>query len=34
MKNYSVVFSDRSKKELKKLDKRTGAFILSWVQKI
>lgn len=33
MKNYSVVFSDRSKKELKKLDKGTGAFILSWVQK-
>lgn len=30
---YRVMFSDRAKKELKKLNKNTSKFILSWISK-
>ena len=31
--SYHVEFTDGAKKELKKLDKQTSAFILGWVRK-
>lgn len=31
--NYKVVFTERAKKELKKLDKHTAALILGWIRK-
>ena len=33
MKKYKVVFSERAKKELKKLDKHISALIISWIEK-
>ena len=33
MKKYKVVFSERAKKELKKLDKHISALIIGWIEK-
>lgn len=33
MKKYKVVFSERAKKELKKLDKHTSTLIIGWIEK-
>lgn len=33
MKKYKVVFSERAKKELKKIDKHIATLIISWVEK-
>ena len=33
MKKYKVVFSERAKKELKKLDKHISVLIISWIEK-
>ena len=32
-KRYSVVFSQRAKKDLKKMDKQTSAMIIGWLEK-
>ena len=34
MKKYKVVFSERAKKELKKLDKHISALIIGWIKRI
>ena len=31
--NYKVVFSERAKKQLKKLDKQVSALIIGWLEK-
>ena len=31
--SYTVVFTERAKKDLKKLDKHTAALILGWIRK-
>lgn len=31
--NYKVVFSERARKELKKLDKHTSSLIIGWIEK-
>ena len=31
--NYKVLFTERARKELKKLDKHTAALILGWVER-
>ena len=31
--NYKLVFTDRAKKQLKKLDKHTAALIIGWLEK-
>ena len=31
--NYSVVFTDNARKELKKLDKHTASLIIGWIEK-
>ena len=33
MKKYKVVFSERAKKELKKLDKSISTLIIGWIEK-
>lgn len=33
MNVYKVVFSDRAKKSLKKLDKHTASLIIGWIEK-
>ena len=33
MKKYKVVFSERAKKELKKLDKHISSLIIGWIDK-
>ena len=33
MKQYKVVFSNRAKKDLKKLDKHIQALLIGWIQK-
>ena len=33
MKKYKVVFSQRAKKELKKLDKHISTLIIGWIEK-
>ena len=33
MKQYKVVFSDRAKKDLKKLDKHIQALLIGWIEK-
>ncbi len=33
MKKYKVTFSERAKKELKKLDKHIAALIIGWIDK-
>lgn len=33
MKTYKVAFTDRAKKELKKLDRHTLALIIGWIEK-
>lgn len=33
MKKYKVVFSERAKKELKKLDKHISTLIIGWIEK-
>ena len=33
MKKYKVVFSERAKKELIKLDKHISVLIISWIEK-
>ena len=33
MKKYRVVFSERAKKEFKKLDKHISALIIGWIEK-
>ena len=33
MKKYKVVFSERAKKELKKLDKHIFSLIIGWIDK-
>ncbi len=32
--NYKLVFTDKAKKQLKKLDKYTAALIIGWLEKI
>lgn len=31
--NYRIVFTDRAKKQLKKLDKHTSSLIIGWLEK-
>lgn len=31
--NYKIVFTDRAKKQLKKLDKHTSSLIIGWLEK-
>lgn len=31
--NYKLVFTDKAKKQLKKLDKHTAALIIGWLEK-
>ena len=33
MKKYTVVFSERAKKQMKKLDKHVAALIIGWIEK-
>lgn len=33
MKNYKVVFSERAKKDLKKLDRHIQSLIVGWIEK-
>lgn len=33
MKKYKVVFSERAKKQLKKIDKYISALIIGWIEK-
>ena len=33
MKKYKVVFTDRAKKQLKKMDKYTASLIIGWIEK-
>ena len=33
MKKYKAVFSERAKKELKKLDKHISTLIIGWIEK-
>lgn len=33
MKKYTVLFTERAKKDLKKLDKHTSSLIIGWIRK-
>lgn len=33
MKKYTVVFSERAKKQMKKLDKHVASLIIGWIEK-